>query len=204
MNTRLLRWLLAGLGISALIVGIGMVASPGLASSVPIDVLLAIAGNDYVVIAAVGALTFIASVGALAGRTTTELDQAEMPDPEEVWGAPRMGAEFDNAIKDGSGFAGVFGETRESVRSRLTEAAIAVKMRRAGCGREAARQAIEEGDWTDDHVAATFLASESYSGPSLTNRLNARLRGSTWFAHAVHRTVAAVERAHEGDEGARV
>ncbi|MFB6143133.1 MAG: hypothetical protein ABEJ30_07300, partial [Halorientalis sp.] len=85
-----------------------------------------------------------------------------------------------------------------TVRSRLRWLAIAVQVREAGLARRDAAQAVDEGTWTDDPVAAAFL------GESVTQPLGRRVRNwllpDAELEARVERTVAAIERQYEARE----
>lgn len=81
-----------------------------------------------------------------------------------------------------------------AVRERLRAAATA-SVRRAPTGpddRETAREAVERGAWTDDPVAAAFLAGAGGPAQPLGARLRGWLRPDTAFERRVERTVSAI------------
>lgn len=63
------------------------------------------------------------------------------------------------------------------------------------CDQETAEQAIATGTWTDDRVAAAFLASDIDADPSFTTweRVLAWLAPQRAFEHRVERVIAAIE-----------
>jgi hypothetical protein len=64
---------------------------------------------------------------------------------------------------------------------------------RGGCSRETARRLVETGEWTDDPVAAGFLATDG-SATSFVDRLGLLVRGTSPFVYATRRTVGAIDR----------
>lgn len=77
------------------------------------------------------------------------------------------------------------------IRSRLEESAVRVLRASQGLDTERARQAIEEGTWCDDPVAAAFLSP--HRGQPLSERLRGALDPGQAFHRRVERTVSAIE-----------
>jgi hypothetical protein len=143
--------MLTGLAVFAL--GAAIVFVPGAASLLPVGALIAALGSDYVVLAAVGVVAIgfavlVAIVRALAG-----VDEAAVSVVESVASAPHPGQSVDRSA-DG---AGRLDPTR-SEGERLREAAVKTLVRTEHCSRATAERTLAEGTWTDDDVAADFLA----------------------------------------------
>lgn len=77
------------------------------------------------------------------------------------------------------------------IRERLEDSAIRVIKARNGLDDERAVQAIEDGVWTDDPVAAAFLSSRR--GQPLSERLRSALDPGRAFRRRVDRTLSAIE-----------
>ena len=78
-------------------------------------------------------------------------------------------------------------EVRPDLRALAADAVSAAE----GCTRRKARQRVADGEWTDDRVAAAYLAGEG--APSLGRRLRSRLRPRKTKRRRVERTVRAIE-----------
>lgn len=145
------------------------------------------------------AVGFCAALAArIAGpdsRSSTAYDRAVDSPPEEVTATESqlVAADVDAAIDDA-----VAGDRRAmmAVTDRLAETATTAYAVSAGVSRETAREAIKDGTWTDDDVAAALLS------PAKPHPLLARLR--LWLdpeserERRVRRTVDAIERVAGG------
>lgn len=150
------RYLLVG-GLLAVIVGLVAVFAPGAAPSIG-DRL----GASLVGIVAV----FGAAIVALY-RLNAAQEQAEPAAVEFRGDVVVPGAAFDDLLAETS--AGSYThrvKARESAIERLREAAVAVTAQTARIPTEEARERVAEGTWTDDEVAADFLASVSSPSPA--------------------------------------
>lgn len=192
------RILAAAVGVVGLAAALVFVAAPETAGAG--SELVELAGNDYVLAAAVAAVALAVVVAVLGQRSVGGIDQATPPDPETVQNAPRPGVEFDRAVERASWlpFAGD-ADRRAAVRERVRTAVVRSVMHREGVSRDEARTRVETGAWTDDRAAADFL-SESGRAP-LTERLVAFLSGGSQFERGAKRAVDELCR-REGVEGA--
>jgi hypothetical protein len=153
------------------------------------------AGNDYVVFAVFGAIALLLVFVVAASRALFGQDQAELPDPERVQTAPHPGANFDRVVDEGLGLqARFFGDGGDGLTERLRRLAAETVMRERGVSREAAREHVLAGTWTDDRDAAAFLAGPSGPGPSMESRVGAALRGQSWFQHGARAAANEVTR----------
>lgn len=84
------------------------------------------------------------------------------------------------------------GDEATAVRSTLVEGAVRVVRTRHGLSAERAGEAVREGAWTDDPVAAAFLADEP--AYPLVERLRGVVDPGAAYRRRVRRTVAAIER----------
>ena len=78
-------------------------------------------------------------------------------------------------------------EVRPDLRALAADAVAAAE----GCTPREARKRVTDGEWTDDRVAAAYLASEGAT--SLTRRLRSRLRPRKTKRRRIERTVRAIE-----------
>jgi len=197
-RTRRLRVPLAVFGAVAFAIGLVTVFAPAVGGAVPTDPVLAVIGNDYLVLAvlAIGALLVL--LVALVARGINGIDQATPPDPEDVHNVPIFGAEFDDFVSGGGLGAWLGADRHEEVRTRLREAATATVMRESNCTRAEARERIERGEWTDDPAVASFLAGSTGSGPQrtaqlgLTGRFRAAMGGNSPFQQTAQRAAAEI------------
>lgn len=118
--------------------------------------------------------------------TTPDTDELHVEDESPVTdrGDP-LGNEVDDAL-DGYAEANKWErlQARRIVVGRLQEAAVYVLVENEGCSEAAARSRIERGTWTDDRVAAAFLADEGAVVLPLRTRLDEWLRGDRFARHA--------------------
>jgi hypothetical protein len=192
------RYALVAAGVTAF----GLAVLPGGAALVPVEAALALLGNDYFLVGALGVVALLVLVGMVARRATSRVDQAEPPDPETVPDAPRPGSEFDALLEGRPALhPRRRAETVERVRERLREAAVVAQMRREGCTRAVAEDRVDAGEWTDDPVAAAFLRPDGPPRPSAIDRLRLALRGGAWYQHCARTTARAVARATDGGVG---
>jgi len=82
-------------------------------------------------------------------------------------------------------------EAAVAVRERLVDGAIRTLVASGGLGRDAAENAIRTGEWTDDRVAAAFLATD-VSRP-LADRLRDAVDPGAAYTRRVERTLSAIE-----------
>lgn len=185
------------LGIAALAVGVGTVVVPGLAARLDVGTVVE---NDYLFVVPLGIAGALVVLGALASRTIRGVDQASPPDPERVPTADTPGAEFDRLVGGGLLAAPAALRRRETLHDRLREAALRTVMRAEQCSRADARRQIDAGSWTDDPVAAAFLA-EGPDGGVVTAREAAEtlLTAELPVQRRARRTAVVIDRAGRGD-----
>ena len=143
--------LLTGLAVFA--IGTLAVFVPSAAGFLPVDAMIAALGSDYVVLAAVGLAAVAIAALVLLAIAVSGVDEADVPIVESVESAPHPGQAVDRSVDDDSG-----GRVPDSRVTRLTEAAVRTLMRTEHCSRSTAERRVAEGTWTDDEVAADFLA----------------------------------------------
>ena len=184
---RTTRALLAGVGVAALAGALTLDA----AAFLPVDAAVSALGNDYYLVAAVGAASFLLALGAYASGRTANIDQTEMPAPERPTSAPAAGAGFDADRRRWALVVPVYGtDRRRRLRERLRTAAVETVRHADNCDRATATERVDAGEWTDDDVAAAFLA-EGRRVP-LGARLQSVLRGRPPVGYPARRTAEAV------------
>ncbi|WP_137286813.1 DUF7269 family protein [Halorussus salinisoli] len=198
---------LGALGALVTLAAAAVVVSPGLADSFSAVVgvlesrdpkrLLLVLGS------AVGLYAAWAARTSSPARLPTDGPAARFADadarPESVSAADHTltGEAFDDRVA-----AACAGDDRalRTVRSTLADAAASAHARAADCAPEQARRAVETGAWTDDPIAAAFLAGASGPQFSVLARLRAWLDPSAERRRRVERTVEAVGRVLDGEE----
>lgn len=193
-TARRLRLPLTILGGLAFAIGLLTIVAPAVTAAIPIEVIVALLGNDYLLVAVLAGVAIFVVLTALGARVVTGLDQTTPPDPEEVHSVPSFGAEFDELVSRGGLRALLVTEQQREVRSRLRAAAIATVMRESNCTRSEARERVDRGTWTDDPEAAAFLATSrgSEPAPGFVARLRTAFGGETPFQRGARRTAAEI------------
>ncbi|WP_222920035.1 hypothetical protein [Natrinema sp. SYSU A 869] len=87
-------------------------------------------------------------------------------------------------------------ESAADVRRRLVDGAVRVVTTKRGLAADAAREAVRSGTWTDDPVAAAFLAADLPQPPR--ERLRAAVDPGAAYHRRVRRTLAAIEAIDDG------
>lgn len=176
-------------------------AMPGLTDLVPLRPGVAESDQGYLLVAAVGTVSILLVTSVLATRATFGIDQATPPEPETPQEVPYPGESFDEATSGRVGVRGLlFGDHRDEVERRLTEAAIRTEMHAEGISRSAARDRVADGSWTDDEAASAFLATDDR--PGVRTLLWSLLGSRSPFQRAARRTADAVYRRTESSRGA--
>lgn len=143
-------------GVVAFGLAVTTVLVPGL--SEPIDVV-GVFGNDYLFVVPFGVAATVVVVGLLASRSLRGVDQCAPPDPEGLPTADAPGEAFDRLVTGGWRSAPAALRRRDWLHDRLRTVAVGAVMWEEDCTRPDARRRIEAGTWTDDPVAAAFLAA---------------------------------------------
>lgn len=192
------RSLLVLLGI--VISGIGVAVA---ATSTPVGAGVVSAateqvGNDYVLVAVVGAVAFVLTLLFVILRVLTGIDQITPPEPEGIPTARHPGAEFDEYVRGPVGLRTLLRtDEPQQIHDRLREVAIQTVMQRTNCSREAARRQVDEGTWTDDIDAAAYLGGPESPDVLWSSRIRAALIGRSWHQWAAGRTARDIVRQAE-------
>ncbi len=181
MNARRL-WIVSG--IAAFALGATTWAFPGLVGLAVGEATLAL----------VGVLALVLAIGRIRDRRGSEVRMGRTPDPERPMPSERPGEETDRTIRLLRDRRRVSYQQRTELRMRIDEALVgALSSYR---GRADAREALEEGDWTDDETVAAYAAGRS--PPSRPLALVRRLVGESRTNRALRRTVDALAEVTDG------
>lgn len=172
------RWLLALAGGLAFGIGLVAAAAPGVITL----------GADRVVVWAVGLAALVGAYRELRRGLGTPRRSIEPPDPEVL---PAVGPPGDDLTDVLRGFAGASRFYARPHRDGLRELAVAVIARLEGIAEAEARAVVAGGRWTDDRVAAAFLAADDREA-SLAARLGRFIPGRSSYGRRVGRTAAAI------------
>lgn len=172
-------FVLVAVGVGAF----GLALLPGVAALLPVEAAVAVVGNDYFLLGAFGGIALVVLSWMVVRRATGHVEQAAPPDPETVPDAPRPGERVDELLGRWPG--GLSDADRDYLRDRLRTAAVYGELGQ-GRSRAGAKERVDSGAWTDDPVAARFLAAES-GGPTVAERLRLLLQGDSWTQHAARR-----------------
>ena len=192
------RAVLGGVGAVAAATAFGLAVAPEIADVPPIDTLVALtAGLDRtqaVLLASTVVAGYVVLARAAGGQSESPpdlFDRACRNPPETptthttAQTAARTDATIDRAVT---------GEQRAvtEVRHSLAATAAAVHAAATDTDRTRAEAAIEAGEWTEDPVAAAFLASSE--SPPIGARLRLWLTPRRERRRRIERTLAAIER----------
>lgn len=192
-----LRGLLAAVGVVGVAVGLATFAAPGIVDAVPVQAVVEVLGGPWVLAAVFGAAALVVVISVLLMRGVGGIDQATPPAPEDVYEVPHPGSTFDEFLDGLDVGERLSGERHRDVRERLRRAAWTTLMRVEDLDKEDAVRRVEEGTWTDDEVAASFLASGET--PGLGGRIVGALRGETRHRRGARRAALAVAQFDGGD-----
>jgi len=184
---------LAAVGAGAVLVSAVLFLAPGFVEgAVPVTAVveataLSEAGVRALVVGLVGAGCLLWVVSA-SGETA----EPGFPAVEESATAPTatVGGGFDRNLE--RTLAAAADPDRDAVRADLRSLAVDVVAGLEGCSRTRAGDLIADGGWTDDPVAAAYLADEEDALP-LHRRLHGRLRPRAVRRRRIERTVRAIE-----------
>lgn len=185
----------ATVGLAALLVGAGTVVFPAIEEAIPVADAADALGNDYLLIAVVGAVAFVVALVALARRAAAGIAEAEPPAVEQVRHRS-LGTDFDAELESLPAVRTT--DRHVEIRRRLREATIGALVACRGCSRAEARDRVDDGSWTTESGVAGFLAGDSFDPPPAYRRLLSGLRGDDWFRRRVQTTVNELEKITEG------
>lgn len=202
--SRIVRWMVGAVGLAAVGFAAALSVAPeAVAGAVPVGSVLdgTALSETAARTAAVVALGAVCSAwiswtsGAADRRPAPASDGFERlreEPPERASPSPVVGARFDRRLaRSADGPEG--GAVRPTVRSLAVRAVAAAD----GCEESTAERRVESGEWTEDPVAAAYVADRESALP-FRYRLRAWLRPEWTRAERVERALAAIERRQEG------
>lgn len=189
-----MRWrrvLLGTLGVASLGLALTVADAGPLAAAARTGVETL--GNDYLLVAALGALGTLVGLLMLATGRSGNLVQTTTPDPERPPSVPAAGDDFDRTVRSLRFTLPLVGRSaRRTVRERLRAAAVEATAHDAGCSRAEAERRVADGTWTDDDAAAAFLATDGGPSAAVGGRLTALVDGETLGQRRARRAADAV------------
>lgn len=178
------RWL-ATAGAVAVLLGVGVVIDPGLATAIGL-------ATDRVVVLALAGLALLQGLVAVAGRLTGRRRTAAPPEVEARIPAAVPGTAFDERLADLPDHrVQRRDEERAAVRERLEGVAVDVLVAR-GLDEPTARRHLAAGTWTDDERAAALFVPAADRELSLGARMRDAFGSELAFARRARRAVAAI------------
>lgn len=184
-----LRLVLVGLGIVGLAVAL---ASPAALEPLTraVETAVEIVGHDWIIVAALGVVAVLVAGTLLISGRGAKMHQTEMPTVERPVPVAAAGAPFDDVVGGWRFILPLVGRsTRDDVRERLRSAAVRSVAADEGIARAAARERVDDGRWTDDRIAAEFLAG---TRTGLGEWLVGLANGETGPEYRARRTVEAI------------
>lgn len=179
-----------GTGIAAM--GLAIVVNPAFAGAVTMQ---------EVAVPLIGALALMQSMRMALARRNAEGERYETGEVERRTLSPAPGDEVDEMI-DRLTVLRSSKRDREQIRDRLRTAATTLIRQREHCSTEAARERVESGDWTDDRLAAVFLAEGTVGQPPLSETVRNVVSGEPLIRERARRTVDELARmAYMTDDG---
>ncbi|WP_435064612.1 DUF7269 family protein [Halobaculum sp. EA56] len=177
----------AALGVAAVAFGFVVVVQRGLAGLFDLT---------YVFVTGAGVLALVQGLRYANEARTAERRATETGDPEERYEVPTPGDADDDLISR-RGFSRASVKRRREFRRHLREVAVETLRTRGDYGDEEAESAVDDGEWTDDPVAAWFVGADVR--PPRAARLRRLLGSDVEFRFAAARTVDALVAARGGE-----
>lgn len=189
----------AALGLVGLATVGGFVLTGGTVSGlVPVGNAVDLLGNDYLVVAVVGAVGLVLAASLLVSGRPGNVDETTTPDPERAVSLPVPGDDFDDAMSSRLALLPLVGGTdRATLRARLRSTVVYWLMRSENCTRTEAERRVEAGEWTDERDAALFLAADAGRRERTGAMLRSWVRLRPWLQVGARRTAAALVAASE-------
>lgn len=186
----------AGIGLCAMVFGVGVLAVPSLGTIGPLGSLqLSGSVTGRLLLVAGTAVVGYLLVGLREHPETGEqsaashrFDRATSNPPEAVRETQQSlrARDIDAAIESG-------GPAYTALRDHLRESVVAVYTDVHGTTETAARRAVSRGEWCQDRVANRFLASEDGPTPTPTEQLRLLLLPERERCRRIDRTITAIE-----------
>ncbi|MFC6973993.1 hypothetical protein ACFQL1_03815 [Halomicroarcula sp. GCM10025709] len=201
-------WLVfAFAGLAALAAAAVVATFPGLVETVAAaDAVRQLRGAAPLLGAVVGALGLYGLYDRHESPEYASDETVELPaaNPESTQGTEQtvVGADIDELLESIDGrvdpYNGLEASYAADIRRELRETAKRVIVDSTGVPDATAAAAIDEGTWTDDQRAASFLGNETVAEPSLGVQLRDWASGEA-FDRRVNATLDAIRRVERGD-----
>lgn len=168
-------------GIAAVVLGLLALVDRSLAAAIALDETLLIL---------VGVLAAVQGLRYANRRRHAEQVAVDVGEPETRYRAPHPGEALDDEFARAAGWSRFEKPRRRKVRVRLRRTAAETLALRESLERDVAAARVEAGDWTDDPIAAAFLAADPTV--PVRARLRSYLRRESPFEYGLRRTVTAI------------
>ena len=191
--TETVRLVITGFGIGVFTVGFAALIDDALVEWIPVDWAIAVAGNDYFVIATIGAVAVVLATAGMGSRLLSGPQQRQPPAVEGVRSSPRPGAEYDTAIDRASRPLGGR-DAAAALASQLHETSVETVMRTDRCARETAERRLESAHEGSASPNASDGANASgKDGPPLS-RISGSRFGTRSAVESVLESLESMER----------
>lgn len=170
------------IALVAALLGLGIVAG---AFGVPFSLRSAF-------VTLVGLLALLQGLRYAAVRRSTPRRATDVEAPERRHRVPVPGDDVDEQLDVAGGWRGRGVTVREKVRDRLRAALVETLVLRENYTEATATDLVDEGTWTDDPVAAAFVAGDPPPF-SLRRRFALFVSSESAFRHAAARTIRAID-----------
>lgn len=191
--TEAVRLVITGFGIGVFTVGIAALVDDSLVEWIPVDWAISVAGNDYFVLATIGAVALILATAGTGIRLRSGPRQRQPPAVEGIRSSPRPGAEYDTAIDRASRPVGGR-DAAAALASQLQETAVETVMRTERYDRDTAERRLDAVPGVADLSHAGDGAGGSRgNGPSL-DRVSGSRFGTRSAVESVLESLESMER----------
>lgn len=181
------------LGLSALVGAVAVLVLPGLGTQVAAALS---ALSPSVVVALLAAVAVAVTLLRASGSSARAPVQRRVrPDRDAPDRAPVLGASVTESLAratDADATRARRTDGRDRVRAALRDAAVDAVAVSEGVDRDAARETVLTGEWTDDPRAAAVVGDERAPSPPLATWLWDLVRGEDAFRRRVRHAVDAV------------
>jgi hypothetical protein len=195
--------LVAVFGVAATLFGVGLLLAPSLVYVQPIeDATTAVTEVDPATLMFAGGLVlglyfvFVSRTGVADYTWSSDVErqfEKRLANPPEAVTADRQFLAADTVSGDVHSAIRSGGPHLASVQALLYETATSAYAEAANTSEAAAENAIEGGTWTNDRLAASFLAGSAGPETSRRDRLRLWLRPQKERHRRIDRTLAAIE-----------
>ncbi|MFC6733593.1 hypothetical protein [Haladaptatus sp. DYSN1] len=187
------RFFFGVLGVVAFVGGYLATTNPSIASAIPVGTLVALLGNDYLVLVVVALVAVLLTLAVTVSARNGARDHTTPPEAEEVTNVPLAGDHYDDLFTNSGLWALTHREERTAAYEQLKATTTRLVQSEMGCTKAEAEDRIDRGTWTDDPYAAHFLGSQAPS-PGILRRLSTLVRFETLSQRGARHTAAEIVR----------